>query len=87
MEINQEGDTAFIKSKIADRPLEVKMKRSDDKWQIVGITDEQLATRIAQKIGQEIILVAAKGGITQAGKSLGVNNLQDLLKQAENILK
>jgi len=87
LEINQEGDTAFIKSKIADRPLEVKMKRSGDKWQIVGITDEQLATRIAQKIGQEIILVAAKGGITQAGKSLGVNNLQDLLKQAENILK
>jgi len=87
LEITREGDTAFVKSKIADRPLEVKMKRSGDKWQIVGLTDEPLATRIAQKIGQEIILVATKGGIAQAGKSLGVNNLQDLLKQAENILK
>ncbi|MBA2736948.1 MAG: hypothetical protein H0U50_09215 [Pyrinomonadaceae bacterium] len=87
LEITREGDTAFVKSKIADRPLEVKMKRNGDKWQIVGLTDEPLATRIAQKIGQEIILVATKGGIAQAGKSLGVNNLQDLLKQAENILK
>jgi hypothetical protein len=87
MEITQESDTAFIKSKIADRPLEVKMKRTGDKWQIVGVTDEQLATRIAQKIGQEIISVATKGGINKANKTLGINNLQDLLKEAENILK
>ncbi len=87
LDITREGETAFIKSKIADRPLEVKMKRNGDRWQIVGVTDEQLATRIAQKIGQEIILVASKGGVNQAGKSLGINNLQDLIKQAEDILK
>jgi len=87
LDITREGETAFVKSKIADRPLEVKMKRSGDKWQIVGVTDEQLATRIAQKIGQEIILVATRGGINQAGKNLGINNLQDLIKQAEDILK
>jgi hypothetical protein len=87
LEITQEGDAAFVKSKLADRPLEVKMKRNGDKWQVIGVTDEQLATRIAQKIGQEIIAVAAKGGINNAGRNLGVNNLQDLLKQAEDILK
>lgn len=87
LEITQEGDAAVVKSKIADRPLEVKMKRNGDNWQVIGVKDEQLATRIAQKIGQEIITVAAKGGVGRAGKSLGVNNLQDLLKQAEDILK
>ncbi|HEX8289674.1 MAG TPA: hypothetical protein VF556_16950 [Pyrinomonadaceae bacterium] len=85
LEINEEKESASVKSKIADRPLELKMKRNGDKWQVVGVEDEQLATQIAQKIGQEIIAVATKGG--NSGRSLGVNNLQDLLKQAEDILK
>src|SRR5438034_10110027 len=40
------GDTAVAKSKNADRPLELKMRRSGDRWQIVGLKDEQLATDI-----------------------------------------
>lgn len=87
LDIAQTGETAVVKSKIADRPLEVKMRRNGDKWQIIGIRDEQLATNIAQKIGQEIIAVATKGGAAKAGKTLGVENLEDLLKQAEDILK
>jgi hypothetical protein len=87
LDIVQEGDTAFVRSKIADRPLEVKMRRNGKKWQVIGVRDEQLATRIAQKIGQEIIAVAGKGGINKSAESLGVKNLQDLLKQAEDILK
>ena len=87
LDITQDGDAALVKSKIADRPLEVKMKRNGNNWQVVGVKDEQLATHIAQKIGQEIITVATKGGVSKAGKSLGVENLQDLMKQAEDILK
>ena len=63
------------------------MKRSGDLWQIVGVKDEQLATKIAQKVGQEIIAVATKGSVTKAGETLGVKNLQDLLKKANDILK
>lgn len=87
LEINEAGDTATVKSKIPERQLEVKMKKNGDKWQVVAVKDEQLATRIAQKIGQEIIAVAAKGGIKKAGETLGIKNLQDLLNQAEDILK
>lgn len=87
LEINQTGDIATIKSKIVERPLEVKMKKNGDKWQVIGVKDEQLATRIAQKVGQEIIAVAAKGGIRKAGETLGIKNLQDLLNQAGDILK
>lgn len=88
LDIAQTGETALVKSKIADRPLEVKMKRNGDKWKIIGVKDEQLAANIAQKIGQEIIAVATnKNGIGKTGKNLGVENLQDILKQAEDILK
>jgi hypothetical protein len=87
LDIARKGDTALVKSKIAERPLEVTMRRNGDKWQIVGVKDEQLATSIAQKIGQEIIAVATNGGAGKAGNALGVENLQDLIKQAEDILK
>lgn len=87
LDITNEGNTAFVRSKIADRPLEVKMRKNGEKWQVIGVRDEQLATQIAQKIGQEIIAVATKGGINKSTENLGVKNLQDLLKQAEGILK
>ena len=87
LDITPDGETALVKSKIAERPLELKMKRNGDKWQVIAVKDEQLATSIAQKIGQEIIAVATKGSTNKTGKSLGVDNLQDLLKQAEDILK
>lgn len=87
LEINQTGDLATVKSKIVERPLEVKMKKNGDKWQVIGVKDEQLATRIAQKVGQEIIAVATKGGIRKAGETFGIKNLQDLLNQAGDILK
>ena len=83
LDIQQSGDKAVVKSSIQERPLEVAMKRSGEKWQIVGIKDEVLARRIAEKIGQEIIAAARKGGIEKAGKQLGIENLQDILKETE----
>jgi light-regulated signal transduction histidine kinase (bacteriophytochrome) len=40
LDIAQNGETAIVKSKIADRPLEVKMRRNGDKWQIIGVKDD-----------------------------------------------
>src|ERR1035437_5275536 len=81
------GDTAIVKSKLQDHPLEVKMKRNGDRWQITGVHDEQLATDIARKIGQELIAIAANGNVANAAKKYGVGNLADLLRQAEEIVK
>lgn len=84
LDIQQEGEKAVVKSNLQERPLEVTMKRgSGDRWQIVGIKDEILARRIAEKIGQEIIGAARKGGIEKAGKQLGIENLQDILRETE----
>ncbi len=87
MDITQEGDKAFVKSKLNDKPLELTLKRSSDKWQVIGLKDEELAKRIAEKIGQEIIALAKNGGIGKTGTNLGVENLQDILKQAQDIFK
>ncbi|MCA1623202.1 MAG: hypothetical protein LC768_13445 [Acidobacteria bacterium] len=87
LDITQESDKAFVKSKLQDRPLEIVLMRNGNRWQIVGVKDEELAKRIAEKIGQELITVAKKGGIKKAGEQLGVFNLEDILKNAEGIFK
>jgi len=87
VEIRQTGDTAQIKSKMANRPLEMEMKRSGANWKVVAIKDEVLARRIAETVGQEIVALAAKRNIDNAGRQLGVENLQDMIKQLEGIFK
>ncbi len=82
-----EGDNATVKSKLADRPFEVKMRRKGDIWQIVGVKDEALATDIARKVGQELIAIATGGINKKTGDKLGVGNISDLLRQAEELVR
>ena len=86
LDITVDGNTAVIKSKMPDHPLEIKMRRSGKRWQIVGIRDEMVATGIARKIGQEIIMIAMNGG-NSAAEQFGIGNLSDLLRQAEELVK
>jgi hypothetical protein len=87
MEIAEDADKASIKSKIPERPLELTMKRNGDKWQVVAIKDEVLARRIAEKVGQSLITAAQKGTLKKAGEQMGVQNLQDMMKNLEGIFK
>lgn len=87
LDIKVTGDTALIKSKMADHPLEMTMRRTGDRWQIVGVKDERVATDIARKIGQEIITLAMNGGINSVGDRLGVKNLTDILRQAGELVQ
>jgi hypothetical protein len=81
LEIREENGTAWVKSTMPDRPLELKMQRNGDVWQIVEVKDDELARKVAEQIGQQIIS-AATGGRTE-----GIPNLNELLKQAENALR
>ena len=85
-DISVSGDTALAKSKNADRPLEVRMRRNGDSWQIVSLKDEQLATEIARRIGQEIVAMAVYGKKSEADR-LGIGNIADLIRQAEELVK
>jgi hypothetical protein len=87
LDIKVNGDDAQITSKIPDRPLELKMKRSGDKWKVVGIRDDKLAENIAQRVGQELIAVAKTGDVETAAQRLGVQNLQNVLKQAQELIR
>jgi len=87
LDISIKGDDAEITSKVADRPLELKMHRSGDRWIVVGVRDQELADKIARAVGQQIIAAASGSNIGDASKDLGVRNLQDVLKQAEDLLR
>ncbi len=87
LDITVTGDTAMIASKLEDHPLQIKMRREGEVWRIVGVEDEQLATDIASKIGQEIISIATDGPAETADKYGGIGNLADLLKQAEKLIQ
>ena len=86
LDIKVKGDSATVKSLIPEQDLEVLMKLDGGEWKIVGVKDEKLATNIAQRVGQEIIAIAANG--PGSGKSrLGVKNINQLLNEAEKIFK
>lgn len=88
MDITVDGDKAFVKSNLQNRPLELTMKKNGDRWQIVGVKDEELAQKIAEKIGQEIIAAATRQTDVDAkGKQLGVENLEELLEKAKDIFR
>jgi len=86
LDININGDIAIVKSKVKEHPLEMKMQYRGDNWRIVGLKDDQLATDIARRIGQEIIAVA-KNGEGDTVNRFGIGNLSDLLRQAEELVR
>lgn len=90
LEIEVDGEIAKVRSKSKGRPLEVRMKKDGDRWKIVAVRDEVLAKRIAERIGQQIIaLVRDKSSETldSAGKKIGLENLGDLIRKAEEIFE
>lgn len=86
LDIQIDGNFATVKSTLPDHPLELKMEKKGEIWQVIEVRDEPLARRIAEQVGQEII-AAANGSVNRAGEALGIPNLNDLLKKAEQYLK
>ena len=87
LDIRIDGDVATVKSKLSDHPLELKMRKNGDRWKIVGVHDDRLATDIARTIGQQLIDIAMNGLTKKVADTLGVGNILDLLRQAEDLVK
>jgi hypothetical protein len=85
LQIDVNGDAATVHSKVEDQPLDIKMKRNGDRWQVVGVKDDQLATDVARSIGQELMDLATTKITDAAAKQLGVSSLLNLVRQAENL--
>jgi hypothetical protein len=86
LDIKIDGDIATVTSKLPDHPLELKMQRKGDLWQIIEIRDEPLARKIAEQVGQQII-AAANGTVDRTGEALGIPNLNQMLQKAEELLQ
>jgi hypothetical protein len=86
LQIDVNGDIATVHSKIQDQPLDIKMKRNGDRWQVVGVKDDQLATDVARSIGQELMDLATTKITDAAAKELGVSSLLNLVRQAEKMM-
>ncbi len=85
LEIETNGNESKVKSKLPEHGFEVRMTKSGDRWKIVGVRDEKLATAIAQKIGQEIIAIANDGG--NGARSASFKDFQDIFKKAQDIFR
>ncbi|MGH9901277.1 MAG: DUF2939 domain-containing protein [Pyrinomonadaceae bacterium] len=48
--VKEEGDSATVVFKVGERPVELSMRRGDERWKVVGIKDEQLAANIAARV-------------------------------------
>jgi hypothetical protein len=87
LDIRTSGDTSIVRSKLPQHSFEVTMQRNGKSWKIVSVRDEDLATDIAQRVGQEIIAVATNGGVDEASERLGIRDLNTILQQAEKIFR
>jgi hypothetical protein len=85
LQIDVNSDIAHVTSKIQDKPIDIKMRRNGDRWQVVGVKDDQLATDVARSIGQELMDLATTKITDTAAKQLGVSSLLNLVRQAENL--
>ncbi|MGI8813218.1 MAG: hypothetical protein ACR2IH_11935 [Pyrinomonadaceae bacterium] len=87
IDVTYKGDIALVKSKLPGHAFEVTMRRSGDRWTIVAVHDDDLAERIAKAVGQEFIAAANGDNTERAGERLGIKDLNQLLKNAEEALK
>jgi hypothetical protein len=60
VDIKQENDTARVDVKLKDRPITLAMQRNGERWKVVGVTDDTLATRIVDEITKDLPAVGSQ---------------------------
>jgi hypothetical protein len=53
-EIKEEGDAASATFKAGERPVELGMQRDGDRWKVVAVKDDALATGIASRLASSL---------------------------------
>lgn len=86
LNIEIDGDIATVKSVRPQDSFALKMRRKGDKWVIVGLSDEQLAEKIAKRIGQELMQLAASGPDTGNTQEI-IRNFSQILEQSDEIFR
>ena len=53
-EIKEEGDAAQVSFKAGERPVELSMQRDGERWKVVAVKDEGMATGIASRLASSL---------------------------------
>ncbi|HEU4593972.1 MAG TPA: hypothetical protein VFS10_02305 [Pyrinomonadaceae bacterium] len=53
-DIKEEGDAAQVSFKAGERPVELSMQRAGERWKVVAVKDEGLATGIASRLASSL---------------------------------
>lgn len=70
VDIKEQGDTATISGKTADRNIELTMQRSNNsRWQVTGVKDQVLAKRLVDDIAKDLPAVG-ENAIDEARKQI-----------------
>lgn len=60
VDIKEENSMAKVTVTLKDRPVVLTMERNGERWKVVGITDETMASRIADKIMKDLPAVGSE---------------------------
>lgn len=60
VDIKQDGDKASVAVNLKDRPVTLTMERSGERWKIISVTDETLASRIVDSIEKDLPAVGSQ---------------------------
>jgi len=54
VKITTEGDTAKATASMSDRKLDLTMRRTDDRWKVVGVNDDTLLQRVVDTVMKDL---------------------------------
>jgi hypothetical protein len=53
-DIKEDGDAAQVSFKAGERPVELSMQRDGERWKVVAVKDEEMATGIASRLASSL---------------------------------
>lgn len=53
-DVKESGDAATVTAKVGDRTVELSMRRDGERWKVVTVKDDQLATDIATRLASSV---------------------------------
>ncbi len=86
LDVTVSGETASVRSKLPEHTFEVKMKKVNDVWVVVGVTDEAFAKAVAEAIGESLIKIIKDRRPSAGGLPIDPAHIDRLLKKADDLL-
>lgn len=86
--VTREGESATVRTTTPEGDvIELVMERAGGRWRIVEVRDPELARRVAETVGQEVLVAATDGGLEQVAKTLDVKDVDALIEKLDGIFR